>query len=253
VALGVAGLRETLALAYYESRGWLTPAAEVPAAQAFAQGNVVMGTQWERRHPDGPLVILGASYAQGWNPGEIAGAPVVNIAVTGQQSFEMLERFERDVVPLRPRIVILWGFINDIFRAPPGQLEASLERVLASYRGMFELARRHGIEPILATEITVRPPDSLREWLASWVNWLRGKESYQDGVNRAVLATNRSLSELARQEGVLVLDFQSALGEPNGWRAARFVQPDGSHVTDAGYTVLTDYARPLLEKHVVRR
>ena len=44
--------------------------------------------------------------------------PVINRGVAGQQSFELLARFDNDVVPERPRAVILWGFINDIFRAP---------------------------------------------------------------------------------------------------------------------------------------
>ena len=99
----------------------------------------------------------------------------------------------------------------------------------------------------------MRPDDSWRELIASWVNWLRGKESFQDNVNRHVIETNRWLADFARQEGVLVLDFQSALGEPGGQRRAEFVDSDGSHVSDAGYAALTNYARPVLEKHVARR
>ena len=235
-----AGLREFAALAYYAVRGWTSP----PAAP-ITEANVRMPD----RAPSstGPLVILGASYAKDWPIDAIGHIPVINRGVAGQQSFELLERFERDVAAASPRAVLIWGFINDIFRAPQGRMDATIERIRTSYTEMIGLARARGITPMLATEVTARPQAGAMNMVAGWIGALRGKQAYQDLINRDVMAVNAWLKELAAKEGLLLLDFQSVLAEPGGRRRAVYAQPDGSHITAAGYDTLTAYVRPILE------
>ena len=108
-----------------------------------------------------PVVILGASYAAGWKLTDLDGMPIVNAGVAGQQSFEMLARFDADVAAARPRAVVLWGFINDIFRA--SDTTQSLARMRESYIEMTKRARAQDIEPIVATEVTIRPPKTFVE------------------------------------------------------------------------------------------
>ena len=240
-----AGLREYLALAYYRSRGWFTAEQAAPA---------IVATDMQPRsmaNPNGPVVVLGASYALGWPLERIGDTPVINKGITGQQSFELLERFERDVVPAKPRAVIVWGFINDVFRSPATSIDQTLERTRKSYVEMIALARKHGIEPIIATELTARPQTGLMAEVMNFGGMVLGKVGYQDQINRHVLATNDWLRELARQEGVLILDFQGTLAEPGGRRRRAFSQPDGSHVTPAGYAMLTSYSVPILQEFLV--
>lgn len=251
VALAISGVREYVAVAYYLIRGWLSPGA--PPAVRDIEVETRTPVVRTVTNPAGPIAILGASYAEGWQLRDIDGVPVVNLGVGGQQSFEMRARFERDVVPLRPRAVILWGFINDVFRAPAGGREQSLERVRESYRAMVDLARQHGIEPILTTEITLASPAGWRERLSSILLVIRDKEGFQDVVNRQVIDINRWLVDLAHQEGLMILDLHAALAEPGGRRRREFVDGDGTHVSPAGYAALTNFARPLLEKHVITR
>jgi hypothetical protein len=82
---------------------------------------------------------------------------------------------------------------------------------------------------------------------------LRGKEGYQDVINRHVLGLNQWMAETAAREGLLLLQFQAVLSEPNGRRRLVFAESDGSHVTEAGYEALTAYALPLLEEFIVAR
>jgi uncharacterized SAM-binding protein YcdF (DUF218 family)/lysophospholipase L1-like esterase len=244
-----AGVREFIALGYYRLRGWIGSAepTTLPApAPVVAPTQAVVST--------GPIVVLGASYAAEWKPEAIAGVPVINRGVAGQQSFEMLARFDTEVIVERPRAVILWGFINDIFRAPSDSIDSSLTRVRESYVEMIARARRHGIEPVLATEVTTRPPGgSVMERVRAVIGTLRGKEAYQDRINRHVLALNQWIVETGARERLLVLDFQSVLSEPGGRRRPAFAQPDGSHITRAGYDVLTSYAAPILEEFLIGR
>ena len=249
VSMLKAGIREYLALAYYRARGWIgglpSPAVEVAARYPSEE---------QRPRPDGPMVLLGASYAESWPIDVIAGVPVLNRGVAGQESFELLERFERDVIAAQPRAVILWGFINDIFRAPSGGTEAAAVRAQESFVRMIEMARAHDIVPILATEITARPrSNSLMDVLLATLGALRGKPSYQDQVNVHVFRINTWLKETAEREQLLLLDFQSVLAGADGRRHPLYAQPDGSHVTAAGYDALTTYAQPILEELLVVR
>ncbi len=177
--------------------------------------------------------------------------PVVNRGVGGQQTTQLADRFATDVVAASPRAVIMWGFINDIFSSPPDAAPEAVARIQAHYLRMIEQAEANGIEPILATEITVRPESSLMDTMKGWVGGLLGRESFADRVNRHVLSVNLWMRRTAIDRGLLVLDFQRALGDEMGRRRQEFVDADGSHVTPAGYDALTRYAGPILEKHVI--
>jgi uncharacterized SAM-binding protein YcdF (DUF218 family)/lysophospholipase L1-like esterase len=268
VSMLAGAMREYVALAYYRSRGWLTEtrtnrAGEVRreagpgtmAAAAALAASVQEGVQMATNisHPSGPIVILGASYAGGWTPGEVAGRPVINKGVSGQQSFELLERFEQDVVRAEPRAVIIWGFINDIFRTSREGVDPAVTRARQSFVEMIGRARQHGIEPILATEVTIRSRDSWLDPIRSLLGSLRGKEGYQDWVNRHVRSTNDWMRELARREGLLLLDIEPVLSDSDGRRRKAFATEDGSHIPKAGYDAITAYASPILERHLGQR
>ena len=190
-------------------------------------------------HPDGPIVILGASYAGGWHPPDGNGLRFINKGISGQQSWELLDRFDRDVVALSPRAVIIWGFINDIHRTAPDRQAEAVTRARTSFTTMVEKARAAGIEPILATELTIRPVDTWGEWAGGWIGWVLDKESYQDKINRQVIGTNAWLKDYAAREGLFVLDVFPLLSDSSGERRKAFAKEDGSHVPPAGYEVLT--------------
>jgi uncharacterized SAM-binding protein YcdF (DUF218 family)/lysophospholipase L1-like esterase len=252
------GLREYAAVAYYWLRGY---SSDAPAERAVvaplppvegdaATASSSMSTHAELRYPRGPLVILGASYAKGWTP-SLPGIEVLNRGEAGQQSFEMLARFDADVVQKQPRAVVLWGFINDVFRAPRPQIGTALARARESYTTMLQEARRHGIEPILATEVTIGRKAGWKEAAAELVGGLLGKQGYHDYVNRHVMDTNAWLRELARREGLLLLDFEQALGERGTGRRRRpYTADDGSHLTPAAYNALTASAAPILRERL---
>jgi uncharacterized SAM-binding protein YcdF (DUF218 family)/lysophospholipase L1-like esterase len=262
VSMLIAGVRELSALVYYNLRGWVAdPSSSLTSDTQPSSGAPPQDLAQQQRnamhvklaHPDGPILIIGASYAGGWKLDSLAGVQVINRGVSGQQSFEVLNRFDQEVMALRPRLVIIWGFINDIFRGASADSASTLARVRQSHIRMVELARQHRIEPVLATEVTVRPNDSWLERTASWAGALLGKEGYQARVNRLVLETDRWLEGYARNEGILLLDLQSVLAERGGARKREFMNEDGSHISEAGYAALTAYATPILEKHIAAR
>lgn len=252
VSMLLSGLREYAAIAYYRVRGWMGPVNRGPGGAMTAESRVAAGAPVPTAQ-SGPIVIFGASYAGHWPLAEVGGVPVVNRGVGGQQTAQLVERFEADVVAAHPRMVVIWGFINDIFNTPPEAAPEAVAGIEARYLRMIEMARANGIEPVLATEITVRPDESWLDTMKGWVGGLLGKESFADRVNRHVLAVDLWIHRTARERGLLVLDLQRALSDELGRRRREFVDADGSHITPAGYDALTRYAGPILEKHVTGR
>jgi uncharacterized SAM-binding protein YcdF (DUF218 family)/lysophospholipase L1-like esterase len=269
------GLREFVAIRFYQWKGWIEdpwapgsralspPRAAAPVGAiepsprlvlASVQGPVdrtVMPEPAPARRT-GPVVILGASYAGGWKIAALGGVPVVNKGIAGQQSSELLARFDADVLPAQPRAVVIWGFANDVFRAPRATVDAAMTRMRTNVVEMVARARQHGIEPILATEVTIREPNTWKDWAQGWVGWLLGKTSYQQYVNAHILAQNRWIRDTAQREGLLLLDLQPVVSDDDGTRRPAFAQDDGSHISDAGYAALTAYADPLLAAHFNR-
>ncbi len=255
VSMLTAGFREYVALLYYRQRGWLAGSDRHPAsadAETTAAVTPIPVMLTDPPTASSPVVILGASYAAGWKPAQLGGRPVINAGVPGEESWQMLARFDRDVVSHHPRAVVLWGFINDIHRAPKDRIDQAVARARESFVTMIARARAEGIEPILVTELTIRPVDSWSETLGSWVGWALRKESYQAAVNRRVMETNAWLRELARREGLLVLDLHPQLSDAAGLRRPAFAKPDGSHVPPAGYDAIAAYAVPVLDAHLRR-
>lgn len=195
---------------------------------------------------DDVIVLIGASYARSWPVVSLGGKRVVNRGISGNQTFEMLARFEDDVLAVEPEQVIIWGFINNIFRSEPDDLERALERVHENFESMYSLATDHGIDVVLATEVTIREPRGLVNLLAGITGRLLGKTSYQSYINRHVTETNRRLREFAARHEVTILDFEALLSGGQTQRHSAYAADDGSHLSEAAYDALTRYTNEQL-------
>jgi len=198
------------------------------------------------------IVIIGASYAKGWSMSGIKDIRFLNRGVNGEQTSEMLSRFDRDVVSRKPEMVIIWGFINDIFRSSREEIEPKRMQIRKNIESMVQIAQGHGIRPILATEVTILGKDELRESVAGWIGGLLGKKSYQDYVNRNVIETNRWIRETAAHRNLILLDFQPLLSDSNYLRKKEYATPDGSHISPLGYDILTRYTEEVLMRQMGR-
>jgi lysophospholipase L1-like esterase len=198
-------------------------------------------------HPR-PLVLLGASYLASWRLPEIAGRAVINRGVPGGMTASYLERFQRDVVDLQARAVVIWGVDNDIIRSPLGGMDEACDAVERNLAALVALARAHDIEPIMVTDLTIRPPARRLEWLAALIGRIRGREGYQQGINRRVLRLNAFVRAFTAANGVRLLDLHPLVSGRDGMRLRRYAKRDGSHLPPEGYQAINDYAVPLLTK-----
>lgn len=197
---------------------------------------------------DRPIVIIGASYAKGWNAPQLAGRPVINVGIGGQESHEVAARFEKDALTAQPAAVIVWGFINDITRSTPEALPARKEAIKKNLTQMVDAARRANVTPILATEVTLGSKGSFTDKAMAWLGKLLGKRSYANNINAHVQYVNNWVRQYAKSNGIVLLDIQPVLAEPDDMRKSEYTKEDGSHLTPAAYEALTKYAEPELTR-----
>jgi lysophospholipase L1-like esterase len=190
---------------------------------------------------DPVLVIAGASYSKDWKAPPFPGYRVVNTGKGGDETQQVLARFG-EVLAAKPSAVILWGHINNIHRAPAGQMEAAKERARANYREMVAIAKANGITPILATEVTLSEAVGFMNRLAAFIGGLRGKEGYAARINREVRDVNDWLRGFAREQDLKLLDLEKVLDDGDGFRDTDYTTDDGTHISAAGYAALTWYA-----------
>lgn len=189
----------------------------------------------------GRVVLLGASYAGSWNVPTIQGRAVVNKGVGGERTQDMHARFQRDVISEDPIAVIIWGFINNFFRSNSADLTAPMERARSDIMSMVREAEERGIQPILATEVTMTSASGFKERVLAVIGPWLGKESYQDHINQHVREVNAWIREFAAERGLVLLEFERVLSDESGRRARAYAADDGSHISAAGYAALSKY------------
>lgn len=203
------------------------------------------------RDTNGSLIIIGASYAKGWNPGTLLELDVVNKGVGGEETRFTRQRFEEDVLRSGAEAVLIWGFINDVFRADRAVVDERLEQTRRDLAWMAESASDAGLAVILATEVTIREPAGFTNWIKSVIGGLLGRSSYQDYINGHVRAVNEWLRRYARERDIALVDFEAALSNETGARRSAYATPDGSHITPAGYQALNTYFRENMSRGAV--
>lgn len=172
--------------------------------------------------------VVGASWLPNMKP-FFPGKPYINRGISGQTTPQMLVRFRPDVIDLKPKVVVLLAGINDI-AGNTGEIPlASTEENIAS---MTELARAAGIRVVLASVL----PASNLPW----------RPSVTDVVQR-VTALNLWIRDYAARNGLVYLDYYSAMNDGNGGLKPELAH-DAVHPNAAGYDVMAPLAEAAIQK-----
>ena len=183
----------------------------------YEKANAEVTTQ-----PD--AVFMGNSITDGWarqDPEFFTKNNFVGRGISGQTSSEMLVRFRRDVLDLRPRYVVIIAGINDIAR---NQGYISQENSIGNILSMCELAVANGIEPVLSTLI----PASKVVWRPAITN-----------TRELVAAFNAELRAHAAERGFKLIDLEQLLADENG-NTRPDLSEDTIHPTLAGYKIFEE-------------
>jgi len=183
------------------------------------------------------LVFFGDSRALEWTaPPEAAAWQVVNRGIGAQTTAQVLGRFDQEIAPLRPKIILLEVGINDLKTIPlfPDQKTSIIQQCQANIAEIVRRARALGATVILATIFpTGRVP-------------LQRQLFWSADIPAAVQTVNGYLPTL-QSNGVVIFDAAQVLADANGGLRAEYSR-DELHLNAAGYEALNQALGPLLLK-----
>jgi lysophospholipase L1-like esterase len=142
----------------------------------------------------------------------------------------MLLRLRQDVIDLHPKVLVVLAGTNDIAGVTG---PARNEEIEANYASMAELARVHHIRMVFASLL---PAHNYTQ---------EAKESFALRPRARILALNAWLKDYCAKNGLVYLDYFSALIDDQGM-LRRDLSDDGLHPNAAGYKIMA----PLADKAI---
>ncbi len=192
----------------------------------FTEANKLLGdpADGEKR-----VIFMGNSITEFWS--EIDSSffkekSFINRGISGQTSSQMLLRFRRDVINLKPAVVVILAGINDIAENT-GPI--ALEDVFGNIVSMCELARTNNIRIVLSS---VLPANDF-----PWNSGLKPAEK--------VIKLNEMLKLYCSENRVTYLDYYSYMVNDKKGLDKELAE-DGVHPTLAGYKIM----EPLVEQAI---
>lgn len=175
------------------------------------------------------VVFMGDSITDAWpRSGHFfAGRDCIGRGISGQTTPQMLVRFQRDVVALQPKVVVILAGTNDIANNT-GPYNPDL--TFDSLAGMVAIAQANGIRVVLSSVLP-----------AYDYPWRPGLQP----VGK-IAALNARLRDLASRTGCIYLDYFPTMADERKGLKAKFTQ-DGVHPNADGYAAMETAAGPAIE------
>jgi acyl-CoA thioesterase-1 len=158
--------------------------------------------------------------------------PYVNRGIGGQTTPQMLVRFRQDVIDLHPKVVVILAGTNDLAGNTGPMLSEDIEANLSS---IAELAKLHNIRVVFAS---VLPVHNYTE---------KSKDFFAQRPTERILELNSWLKDYCRTNGLVYLDYFSALVDDKGLLKKELAD-DGLHPNAAGFKIMTPLAQAAIEK-----
>ena len=167
------------------------------------------------------VVFMGNSITKSWprfRPEFFENNPFVNKGIGGETTSQMLARFQRDVIDLKPRAVVILAGINDIAENT-GPI--SIPKVAQNIFTMAEMAKEHNIQVVLCSTL----PAHDFPW--------------RPGLNpqMKVPKLNALIEKYAQGNNIIYINYFAAMADKdNGLRNE--LGYDGVHPNAVGYAVM---------------
>lgn len=160
---------------------------------------------------------------------------VVNVGVGGERTDGALARLQKDVLPLKPRVVLVMYGTNDSY-VDHGKTESrlSVRQYEKNLVALIDTLRKHGAEPVLMTEprwapgakngLGENPNDRLAEYMVVCRDAAK--------ANKVALVDHFAHWTAAEKKGTALRDWTT----------------DGCHPNPRGHEQLADAIEPVLRK-----
>lgn len=171
----------------------------------------------------GGIVFTGSSTIRLWKTlaKDFEGLPVVNRGFGGSQLQDSVDLAERIVVPLEPRLIVLFAGTNDISAGKsPEDVARSFEAWASKMHEKLPKAE------LCFLEITTSPS-----------RWEQREK---------VVAANALIRPLCEKSGVKFIAIREKFFGPDGKPREELFAADRLHLNPDGYKILADAVRPYL-------
>jgi len=179
------------------------------------------------------VVFMGDSITDAWQQlrygGFFPGKPYVDRGISGQTTPQMLLRFRRDVIDLKPKAVVILAGTNDIASNTGPMTNEDIQGNLAS---MSELAHANKIRVVFASVTPVS---------AYHVANPRVAPQTSARPMARIQALNEWMKSYAAAHGDVYLDYFSAMVDETGHMRAELTEDD-LHPNAKGYAVMAPLA-----------
>jgi lysophospholipase L1-like esterase len=186
--------------------------------------------------PADAVVFMGNSITEGWvntHPQFFTQNKFVGRGISGQVSSQMLVRFRRDVIDLKPRAVVILAGTNDIAQ---NNGYISLKNTLGNIISMCELAKAHNIKVVLCSVLP-----------AYQFGWRKELNPAPE-----IIALNQSLRNYADRNKIVYVDFHSALKDERNGLPDKYAK-DGVHPTPEAYEIMENMVKAGLDKALKKK
>lgn len=212
-----------------------------PALERYKNENLRVMPAASNEHR---VVFMGDSITDSWDSpnygGFFPGKPYVNRGISGQTTPQMLIRFRRDVIELKPSAVVILAGTNDLAgNTGPTTLEAIQDNLIS----MAELARLHRIQVIFSSVLPVSDYE-MRD----------GNPIIQTGRRppEKIKALNAWMKDYAARNKLTYLDYYSSMVDDKGFLKNE-LSNDGLHPNAAGYAVMNPLVEAAIASSLKRR
>ncbi len=185
------------------------------------------------------VIFIGDSVTQNWGSGQFGQAFVQNSnwidkGISGQNSTQILARFQTDVIDAHPAIVHLLAGTNDVY--PGWQLcQGNTINSCANIAAMVALAQAADIRVILGTIPPWGPGSLPEEADPSPARYTRISE------------WNAWLKQYGKENSITVLDYHLLLQAADGEQYVPSLTADGVHPSTSGFALMTPLAEQAIE------
>ncbi len=176
-------------------------------------------------------VFMGNSITQGWFgqcPEFFTKNNFVGRGIGGQTTYQMLARFQADVVDLNPKYVVILAGTNDLAQ---NMGIISIENVVKNVKSMCEIAQSNSITPIVCSMLPV---------------YQYGWHKELGVVVEKVQEYNRQLEAYANSKGFAFANYYEAMADEKGALRTDLTR-DGVHTNPAGYAIMESVIMPLIK------
>ncbi|MBY0574461.1 MAG: hypothetical protein K2P84_12340 [Undibacterium sp.] len=179
----------------------------------------------------GRVVFYGDSLFNAWPKldAEFRANPhFIGRGIDGQTTAHMLTRWRSDVLALKPDVMVLLAGTNDLAQ---NEGAGSPEQILANISSMVELAKVHGIKPII---VSLLP--------AFDYPWRKGLQPAAK-----IVAINQGLRQLCKETAVPYVDLHTSMRDARNGMQAQY-SSDGVHPNALAYQFMREKINPVIAK-----